>query len=610
MLKILNILGQDLELSDKVAVPIQRNNMLFNSSDTLFQDVVYNFGAPLSPRNKIFIKNAHLVNADISLYQIPVQVFIDGFALFSCVMDFSIKNNQIEISLKPNFASKAKKVSESSLNQIDVNDQYSGLTELQMGGLMNDTVVNPQNFNYIFASVYNPLYYPTAPGSPASYSVINEYTGGFTSFRVSAPRIQMPKVISVLKIIGNILGFPNIKGNWQNSDQAQKTVMLNLRNLGELAGTNYYTFPIGMCLPKMSIAQFLKAIRERFKLSFDFDANTRSFYVESFESAKLNTPIDIAPYLEAVTEINAPEQKGYKISLKVDEGDSLWNSGTDDEPFYGPQLQLIIGEENDTITIPAGTLKTHLTMAATNSLPMVNDDNTDYFAANAIDLRLFKFDGAGLSSALDLTLADADFYQFLNYAKQYRVIANLPSHILTKITSTSIITFKSKHGEYVKALVEKLSADLNVTKQYTKVDILCRSLNYSVKSTPVLRDNLTVLGDGDFILLYLKSNYKDLLPEITVKKADNATIALTIAKNKLPCDKFGVGGQPQPAYPPLGVTTTFFYDLTIRITQGKPLQLRYVAERANFVLQLDGSYIATLTAPIAPTAGETVFVVY
>ncbi|MBC7616985.1 MAG: hypothetical protein H7202_13040, partial [Pedobacter sp.] len=255
MVEIVNQQGLVLELDDNAAIPVERNNMLFNDSDTLFQDVVYSFGAPLSPANKLFIAQAYLVDADIALYKINVQVFLGAFNLFKCVMDFSIKNGKIEITLKPNFAAKAKKAGESSLNQIDVNDQLSDMSGTTMAGHMNDTINSPQDYNYIFTPLYSPNYFPTAVGSPTSFPYINQYSGFFTGFDGNGGIIQFPKVLSILKILGKVLGFNTLKGDWQTTDQALKSYIFNLRNVIGSDSFPYSTLPIGLCLPKMTIAE-------------------------------------------------------------------------------------------------------------------------------------------------------------------------------------------------------------------------------------------------------------------------------------------------------------------------------------------------------------------
>jgi hypothetical protein len=633
MLEIINQRGEILELSDDVAIPVEKNNTLF--SDDLLQDLSYNETAPLSANNKKFIQNAHLLTNDDASYQIWVSVSLNSEVLFTGLMQFRIKDDKLDFTLKPNYSSVATLAASGSLNQIDVGDQQSDLTAPQLIAVMNDTLNNPQNYNYVFAPVYHTRFFSDTLINNIKY--LNERRNSFDIFnpnpsfyiqeyndvlKEQTQQVAFPKLLSVLKIIGRILGYNNIEGSWKDTEEAQTTCVFNLNPCSDILGA-YNIPPIGLMLPDLSISDFLKAIKKRFNLSFDFDNKSQTFIIESFESSINQEPIDLSKYIQKVTEIDIPKQKGYKINLKVDKQDKDWNTGTEDEPIYIPQYDLLIGDEKEAIEIPVGTLRPNPTptiLTASTKLTISDyaqtGEDAPYNAANKLDLRVFKFNivpSGGFNkdvttSSLDITLKHASYYNFLNYSRTFKIIANVPQNVLSQMKSNSLFTFTTENGEQVQALNVKTEYDLKDTS-YTRVLITCRSTSYKQIGQPVLRDNYATLGDGDFILTYYKSNFVNLTPTITAKIGSNF-VNLTTPANRLPCDKFGVGGRTQPCYTPTGTTPDLFTEVKFTITQGLPIELRYLSKRIPFALQPDGSYTATITGLFTRVNGLAFFVVF
>jgi hypothetical protein len=640
MLEIINQKGQVLQFSDDVSIPVERNNMLFNDGDKLTQDVVYPFDAPLSHANKLFIKHGHLVDADNDVYTIKVQAFTQSQVLFDGNLVYTIKGDKINATLKPNFAGLAAKVANSRLNQIDFADQQEYLSGTALATLMKNTCLNPDDYGFIFVPLWNTRLGLSFPSNPSSNPYVNQFNTATNVFAVentapgyvyntNAQNTPFLKLLYVLKSIGKVLGFNNITGNWQNSPEAKTTYTYNLRHLyttiGATLNMQYDTHSFGYMLPNMTIAEFLKAARIRFNLSFDFDSTKGEFKIENFEGA-LNQPIiDINDYLEAVSEINIPAEKGYQISLKVDEKDTAWNTGTVDDPKYLPNYDLLIGDAKEKIEIPAGTLRNHQQgLYKSIASQLLKDDiianNNEYNDANNFDLRFFKYDGYlhiesdkfwPQSSALDIDLQKAKLYSYLNSAKQYRLAANIPSTVILQITGTSIISFVSKEGAYVKAIVEKIRYDLKSKQQYIKSEIICRSLNMREKSKPILRDNFAVINTTTYKVLSYKSNFKGLLPIITIHTTSFVdTINLTTSKNMEPCDVYGIGGQDQLCYQPTDLNTYLYDTIVFTINQGVPKFLIFLAKKAAFALQLDGTYVASMPRQDFYLNGLSYFIKY
>lgn len=612
MLEIINTRGEVLELDSDVAIPVERNNTLFNDDDKIYQDIAYSASTSLTPSNKMFINGGHRIGSKTDVYTMPIQVNINNSALLSGVIDYSIKNNKIEFTLKPNFTAFAAKISSFYLNEIDPGDLLKDLTLPQLEALMLDTVQNPQNHNYIFAPLFNTRLGEGQANPLAKRDYINfwdydaqKYTADAFAGGTFKRTINQPfyKLSYVLKIIANVLGYKKIDGNWINSPDANSIYIYSVIPIYN-AIAPFDIYKMGYFLPELSISNFLKQVRERLHLSFDF--NDKTFSIESFDTAIKKEVIDIATYLEAVTEIKNPDQKGYNVSLEVDEKDTNWNAGSVDNADFKPALSLLIGNYEKEKVLKIGTLKTHKDVNKISLASSVLEKDLDATQPNKFNLRLFKFNGLTLlepnkywpqSSGFDVSLNDAKIFQLLNFSKQIRVTANIPYGLLLKITSTSIVAFVNKEGEYVQGLVEKISYDLSVSKNYIKTDIICRNLNFTAKTQPTLRDNLAVFASENGLISF-KSNRDGLRVEFVLK--DSAGIDY-IFKNeiiRLPCDKFGLGGKTYYADYADSVTileNTSLQQLKLKVFSAvSPIEVRSLSFRGIFTFNVAGYYECNL----------------
>lgn len=622
MLEIINPAGRVLELSDDVSIPVERNNMLFNNNDTLLQDVVYSESAPLSPSNKLFISFGHLVEADSDVYKIAIQAKLQGMPFFVGDLKYTIKNNKIDFKLLPNFASFTNLLSNNLISDIDAGDAVDDLTVANYEALMKDTCVNPQNYPYIFCPVWNTRLGEDLTNPAAKRDFINFWDYANQKFIADAfntgflQTLNTPylKLIAIFRQIAKNINC-NITGDWQNTAEANSIYIESLKaEFGTSVSSVLPGFkPSAYYLPDSPISDFLKQTKDRLHLSFNFDLKNNEWQIESFDTAIKKAPIKIGDFVENVNEININEgaEKGFNINLKVNDKDSFWNSGTTDLPDYKPNFNLLIAAAAEKKELAVSTLLNYENGLKKNvkSNLLLKDYTSDADAKGdkAWPLRFFIYNGMTLiepgkywpqTTSFDLNLSDAKIYQFLNYSKQYRLTANIPIKTLRILNSTSVIEFYSKEGSNVQAIIEKLTFDLRKGSQYIKCDILCRNILYTEKTKANLRNNYAVENQPGNTFFRYKSNLKNLLPIVIITLADPAATKITLetTKNHVACNNYGISGVPVSVNIPINADFMGFtsnWQLTFKINQGIPKELRIGCKKYLFTLQPSGFYEAT-----------------
>jgi hypothetical protein len=286
-------------------------------------------------------------------------------------------------------------------------------------------------------------------------------------------------------------------------------------------------------MPDISIGEFLKAINARYGLSLDFNYQTKTATFHTFEyllnQAKVH---DLSNYIEQVTEIKTTETKGISIYLETDANDALYQTELSNGSFINvPTSILKIGNPDAKDThLAVGTLKQRYRNSGSElegepisvmTRQLVVDENEQtqkiFFApdnrttgrgrgtngvqvtgtvreefipqsdAAKSNLRIINYEGlvslGGLrlypkSTSDELNESDAKRFVFLHGSKQLKVIANIPSHILSEIKISDKIAFKTKEGDDVECLIEKMSYDLEDTSR-TRVLFDLRTKSYT-----------------------------------------------------------------------------------------------------------------------------------
>lgn len=492
-MEIINERDQRLELSTGTSISVERFNSLFNSSDKLAQDIVYPSKTVLTESNKVFIGNGHLVEATNDVYSMPVKVIVSGSTFFSGMMVYRVVNSEIIFELRVNFGSIANKLKGTNIREIYTQDSnFPGTANASMVNLMLDTAKNPANYPYVFFPVWNDNWSSNPAGIGNLSPFVNDWDHNqqkFSGGTVNAPYWRLSYIIS--KII-EYLQF-NVEGSYFSDPEEQEIYLYTLLGVyplwnGILSSTSY--------LPDMMINDFLKQIIERKRISFDIDNFTNTITIETARTIITNPDfIDISDYIENIQDISVPEKKGYKISLKLNEKDEAWNSGTTDKKLFQVPYLLNVGSKENVIEMSVGTLK----MKKDNlySYPMNKEViSVAYFNVSTPHdwpLALLRYKGmktlaAGKvfpeATALDLDFSDGEWYQFLNDSKPVTIIANIPPSILSKMKPSIKLLCISEQGTSFLVISEKISYSLtpSITELVQKVRIDARIVRTSYET--------------------------------------------------------------------------------------------------------------------------------
>lgn len=497
MIQIINEQGRILELDDNTVMAVERNNALFSTDDAFKFDLTYNASAGLTDNNKAFIQGGHLVEASNSVYEFPVQVFVSGYNFYKALFSYKEVKGKISYILKVNFGAVVAKMKSTNIRDIYSQDGNPTITTAAAAEtFMYQRASLPWLYPFTFFSVYNDSWSSNPTSNTSKW--INEWnpdTQKFvTSIGTSRPEDKAIspffKLSYIIKKICEYLKF-NVTGSAMD-DPWFSTIYIHTREI----------LPFGTCNvgpsmdympPNLSIIDFFKFVTDRTKITFDFDLLNSLVTIETLDGL-LKSPdcIDISGYIESIDEKSTAEQKGYTITLKVDESDTAMNMGTEDEQKYDPPYALVIGSGENKIEMEIGTLAQK--QDGQRIYPISNQIANQIGALDELTdwpLRLIRYTGIfGIASglgeliklypqarAVELTDRDALWYRFLNDSKTLKITAKIPPSIVAKMKPIIKLGCKSDQGTFFYAIPEKNSYALsNTDTDLITVTIESRSL--------------------------------------------------------------------------------------------------------------------------------------
>jgi hypothetical protein len=390
-------------------------------------------------------------------------------------------------------------------------------------------------------------------------------------------------------------------------------------------------WPSMMYMPYMTVADFLKQIRQRLHISFAFDMVKGTCRVHSLATIQAAAPFDLSRYMESVKEIALNAAKGYSITLKPDDQDEMWNSGTGDESKYTAKFVLNVGDAGTKEELDAGTLvqveESGRKVVAAKQLfiaGLVSSDNYDQFPSevdynegsrNQWPLRLVRYTGMQLkepgkffpeTETVDVSEQDAAWYVFQNDSKNLIIRANIPPLVLSQIPVDEKICFRTPEGAYVEAICKRIAYDQGEARELIPVEIQAQTLKYEV------RTQYTITGTG---IDETKAPEGSLFRVIACfdPVADGIQGGLTVAcsvvtyevdgqgnelyRNEFdaiptvlntPADSFGVGGTTRW----IRITESLHLEthVKLRIWQGKPLYMEQLGRKHFFTFHAGGYY--------------------
>ncbi|MGY4385630.1 hypothetical protein ACVWYN_002676 [Pedobacter sp. UYP24] len=564
MIQIINQFNQVLDLDPATSIPAERKLPLLSDSDSFLQDVTYPGKAGLTENNILFIQSGHLVEAKLSVYELPVRVVISGEPFYAGLFSYKIVSGNIEFLLKVNFGAVATKLKTTLIREILTEDHdFTSSSDTLMEALMKDTCLHPENYPYAFFPVYNNGW--NDQDLTQAYPWMNYWDHAAQKFFVKVTgtggrigdTIQVPffKLSFLLTELFKYLEF-TLEG------EVLQDVTFNSLYLYTRRGLKRYDVnPCFSYFPdKLTIETFVKAIGARLNVNFRFDLLNRKVIAESLVQELAKTAyIDLTDYLEKITELGPNEKKGYTVTLKTDESDNALNLASPDatESVFLPAYSLVVGGGENIVELEVSTLKLK--------------DHTDYVTPEADQviqinqpelmewpIRLMTFNGmksvtGGIfpeAKPFELSADDAAFYRFVSDSKKVIMQANIPPGVLAKMRTCGKIGFKSQQGTFVYAIPAKQSfAFSNSSPDYMAVNIeaqvILSNINTPYSILPVDKPEDTTGGKSIMSFKFAAANGSFAPDEVALIRVANVGSAAIFESypSKAPADLYGIGGQ-------------------------------------------------------------------
>lgn len=634
MIQIINKAGLILDLESTSAIPVELNNPLFSTEDSLFQEVVYSAQTGWTDNNKAFTGYGYLIDASNKAFVQDVQVLIGGNPLYAGTFTHKNLNNKLSFNLKVNFGSVALKVKNTIIRDIRGFDSITTEnTTAKMAALMINSCMHPEQYPFAFFPVFNDAWSSQTETLGVSYPWMNNWDHQAQAFHVEMIRttfdtrstIQVPffKLSYIIKKVFEYLEF-NLEGELLDDPEFNSLYLYTRRALKD-----FQILPSLAYLPaELTISDFLKQISDRLKINFTFNVlnNTVTIY-SAFNTLQQSRCTDLSAYVQSIDEISTDEGKGYTVTLKVDQDDEAMNIAPEDkQAVFKPTYTLIVGGGENPLELQVSTLKSkssegYAYPVTRQRVDLVGEE------VNTITwpIKLLRFTGMKQlpsgkvfpqADPVDLTDRDAVWYRFLNDSKRVVAIAKVPDTVLPDLTTLGKIGLVSREQTFTYALPKQISYSLtNRVSERTPVKIDCRTLvhgyttPYSIKAA-VYSDEEE--NGTQFYKAYFSEapgiNKVDF--ELYYEKKRTGTDATTgvpfteYASILESTDKFGVGGSK--TYIPLADTVRRSIE-ELRIRTGLP---KYIVRNGKqvFFIKGDGYYYVSIKE--AAVDGQGVWIVF
>ncbi|GAB2571676.1 hypothetical protein [Spirosoma areae] len=123
-----------------------------------------------------------------------------------------------------------------------------------------------------------------------------------------------------------------IDGDWIADEEVQRLVILNQtaissKSPGLFSGV-VSSVIAGQHVPKLNVGDFLKIIRQRYGLLYDFDGNLQTVTIRRFTDVVRTPARDLTPYIAGKWGIESPASRGFSIVDGIDAADELYKDST------------------------------------------------------------------------------------------------------------------------------------------------------------------------------------------------------------------------------------------------------------------------------------------
>ncbi|WP_234733221.1 hypothetical protein [Tellurirhabdus bombi] len=373
MLEIRNLYSQTLQLLPGPRITIEQASMLM-ADDTLPGSFSYPISFPLNEANKRFLQYAYRPDRLKPSMELPVQVTLQGHLYRQCTFSYRLSDGKGDGHLKIDSGELGEAFSKKSLlevltDEIDLGVPVTANGQAAVLGLstrMREIAeLAPGQFPLTFFPVKNLGFMEPStefnssklPGyQPRPY--VNTFQNGtFWADTQTALGYHVVPFFYLSYIMERLLAGVGYRmtGELATDPEFQRLCILNMTAMQSGRRIDRpFRVKTGMHLPEMSAGDFLKAIRSRYGLLYNFNANTRECRIQTFKTlSRQPRLVDVSPFQLQGYGIEEPSLKGFKVLDYIDDADTLFqDAGKQVEPT--PQL---VGLAKQEIKLQAGAPK-------------------------------------------------------------------------------------------------------------------------------------------------------------------------------------------------------------------------------------------------------------
>ncbi|WP_128544093.1 hypothetical protein [Larkinella soli] len=386
MIEIRNLEGETLQVNPGQRLTIEQASTLM-TDDELPGSFSYPISFPLNDANRRFLQYAYRPDALEARMELPVQVRLEGHLYRRCTFRYRIQDGKGDGFLKIDSGELGEKLRKQTLLEAipDAIDLGVGLTITNgiavPGAMKLYATLDPGREPFTFFPVRNEGFMePVTEFNSTKLAWyqrqdgINAYNTFSSSFVVDTPlklgfhAVPFFYLRWVLDRLMRGLGY-RLEGDWIDLEETSRLVIFNQTAMMSASRSGSpFRIQAGMHLPDMTVSDFLRAIRQKYGLTFVFNAQAGVCRIRTFDSLRRQVElVDLSPYQLKGYSIEDGEQKGYSILEGIDEKDKLFQNPAGE--ILKPQ-PMVIGAGLTEVQLKVGSTK--MTTWNSQLVPHVN----------------------------------------------------------------------------------------------------------------------------------------------------------------------------------------------------------------------------------------------
>lgn len=343
MIAITNQAGADLHLNPGQRLNIEQNGGWL-ADEELPGALSYPIGFPLSEHNNRFLEYAYRPDHARPEMELPVTVGLDGVLYRRCTLSYRVSGGRGDGFLKIDGGEVYGKLRGMSLLDAlpDVVTVDDGLLTNTLAQRLGEIArLPPGQFPFTVFPIRNELFFEPDMAEKLTGFAQQPYVNAWSSqgaapgsFLVDSGTVKGRPICPqfylawVLERIYALVNY-RIIGDWIGRAETQRLTVLNLTTLARPTGIGAafgnHRATAGMCLPDMSVTDFLKAIKQRYGLLFTFNANDQTVSIRRYvDVLKHPTRQDLSAFQLTGYSIEAASNLGFSIEEFIDPSDELY----------------------------------------------------------------------------------------------------------------------------------------------------------------------------------------------------------------------------------------------------------------------------------------------